>query len=519
MEQDGTLCCSICSKIGGELLSRCNHRFHLRCLDTKFFYFLNDEQCPHCEGRMSRNQLLEDIIAKRPTSKPLFHGKSSKLCEEKVVVWGIEYKNEAVLSELLKNRVDLVIPATELKQLDFLKGFMERELAHTDKNTQLKYLPGRFYIFEQLRIVNYMLKNEIPNIWDTILQAARDASFDIVQYFVERNAEQSCFPLAAGAAAYNGHLEIVKYLTKKRVHDRYLVIRAIEGGHLEIMKYLIKLENLTDFNLFMEQAAVNGQIVIFKYFIKKGFTCPYGIMKAATFGQIEMVKYLTETGYYYSDDALEAAAVEGHLEVLKYLIEQGNYRTTIVDKAASKGHAEVVKYLVKIGKGYSSAAFKSGYQQGNVEIVRCLLEDGHPCSSDALDFAAEHGHLELVKYLVGTGKPCTSNAIDRAAWSGHTDVIRCLVEDGRSCTSNAFFNAAGSRKLEILEFLIENRNDCSAEAVSIAAESGYFDIIKRLIEAGAPCTEKAIGKAAAGKHEEIVNYLQENMKVGDCLKK
>ena len=155
------------------------------------------------------------------------------------------------------------------------------------------------------------------------------------------------------AAAFGGHLEVVKYLvgqgasltatnTFRGIPNQRALDAAAFGGHLEVVKYLVG------------QGASLTVLYYYNY-VPKGFT---PLQLAAKGGHLEVVKYLVGQGASVTErgwagfTALHLAAQNGHLEIVKYLVGQGAslttadiYGFTARGMASSNGHTEVVAYF------------------------------------------------------------------------------------------------------------------------------------------------------------------------------
>jgi ankyrin repeat protein len=161
---------------------------------------------------------------------------------------------------------------------------------------------------------------------------------------------------------------------------------------------------------------------------------------AATYGHLEVVKYLVQNGANVNNNsALRWAAYNGHLEIVKFLLENGAnvhaWNDSALRSAAENGHLEIVEFLVQNGANVhanNNSALRWAAIYGHLEVVKFLLEDVanvHALKDSALRFAAEHGHLEVVKYLVQNG--ANVNAYDDfallyAAQNGHLEIVEYL---------------------------------------------------------------------------------------------
>ncbi|WP_151735278.1 ankyrin repeat domain-containing protein ['Paenibacillus yunnanensis' Narsing Rao et al. 2020] len=116
---------------------------------------------------------------------------------------------------------------------------------------------------------------------------------------------------------------------------------------------------------------------------------------AATKGQLEIVKFLIETGIEIEakDDTFDASALytaagEGHLEIVEYLINQGaKIDVSLAQRnplfsAIYGGHIDTVKYLVEEGIDISIK-----YTGENIKNM------------DAYEYARQFGQTEIAEYL------------------------------------------------------------------------------------------------------------------------
>ncbi|CAL6381066.1 unnamed protein product [Bathycoccus prasinos] len=134
--------------------------------------------------------------------------------------------------------------------------------------------------------------------WDyrTIIEAARQGNMEMVKYCVANECPIDGW--ACAEAAFNGHLEVLKYLREevKAPWDWYTAAWAAEHGHLHILEYLV--ERKYD-----------------KYDV-------YACEDAAQYGHLDCLKYLHETAKApWNEDAVRKAHENKHTECVQYLLD------------------------------------------------------------------------------------------------------------------------------------------------------------------------------------------------------
>jgi ankyrin repeat protein len=148
-------------------------------------------------------------------------------------------------------------------------------------------------------------------------------------------------------AAFNGHLDVVKYLIKNgaNIHANYdeSIRFAAKNNHLDVVKYLIK--HGADIHAYRDEAlryaANNGHLNVVKYLVEG----PWNENLQP------LVPWESANIHVYNDYALRKSALNGYLDVVKYLIEKGANINVLDDYvtryAARNNHLDVVKYLTE----------------------------------------------------------------------------------------------------------------------------------------------------------------------------
>jgi hypothetical protein len=172
------------------------------------------------------------------------------------------------------------------KKVKYVQGYMDEQYfcmrgAETNKLELLKWA-----------------REEKKCEWDykTINVAASQGNLEMVKYCVANECpidEDAC-----AFAAFNGHLEVLKYLREeaKAPWDRKTATEAAFNGHLHILEYLVE-RKFDKYNT-------------------------YACEDAAKKGHFDCLKYLHETAKaQWDSEAVEGAHENNHLECLQYLLD------------------------------------------------------------------------------------------------------------------------------------------------------------------------------------------------------
>ena len=160
--------------------------------------------------------------------------------------------------------------------------------------------------------------------WDewTINRAAEQGNLEMVKYCVANECpidEDAC-----AFAAFNGHLECLKYLREevKAPWDSHTATWAAENGHLHILEYLVERKYEKFSTLACEYAAENGHLDCLKY-LHETAKAPWdedAVREAHEENQTECVQYLLDNkcplpdGWRYEDGGLHVPESESESE-------------------------------------------------------------------------------------------------------------------------------------------------------------------------------------------------------------
>ncbi|GLE04929.1 hypothetical protein PINS_up013910 [Pythium insidiosum] len=350
--------------------------------------------------------------------------------------------------------------------------------------------------------------------------AACNGHLEVVKYLTERHAKLSGTTVAMDLAARNGHFEVVQYLDVHRQEGctHRAMDLAAKGGHLPIVQYLHERRQEGCSTQAMELAARAGHMDVVKFLHEhRTEGCSTNALDfAAARGHLEIVQFLHEhRSEGASTNAMDGAALEGHLDVVRFLHEKPQEGCTVLamNGAAARGHLEVVRFLhANRSEGCTTLAMDSAAANGHLEVVRFLHEHRtEGATTDAMDHAAARGRLDVIKFLhEHREEGCTNDAMDSAATQNRLDVLEFLQANrSEGCSKRALVGAAGRNHMRIVTFLLQHHTfHRNARAiVNEAACNGHLEMVQFLIRKGFKWNFHAIDGAATGGYCAVVKFL------------
>ena len=170
------------------------------------------------------------------------------------------------------------------------------------------------------------------------------------------------------------------------MNQKEKLIEASRVGDLVLVKSLLK----EDFSIHaneeaLRNSAYNGHLEVVKYLIENGVDIharnDYALRLASYNGHIEMVKYLVEKGadiHASNDEALRWSTLQVHLEIVKYLIKKGaniHARNDEILKTAIKnGDLKTIKYFLFDCQMKIKQKTKDWLIENNQKVVLDLIE-------------------------------------------------------------------------------------------------------------------------------------------------
>ncbi|KAG1691860.1 hypothetical protein DVH05_024523 [Phytophthora capsici] len=294
---------------------------------------------------------------------------------------------------------------------------------------------------------------------------------------------------------------------------------AIQFGQLEILKYLADTGMLlNDGSAYNLTSRTVGSTLM-------GWAVRYSEALQTT-EKLEMVQWVATN---YSRSALRDVKAEdlsrAGIPVLQFLrrhelATSGLEDPKLADLVATMGKMATLRFLLERDRARCSAdAMDGAATNGHLDIVQYLHDHRtEGCTVAAMDGAARNGHMEIVKFLhIKRKEGCTVAAMDGAARNGHLEMVKFLhYQRTEGCSTAAMDGAAAGGFLQVLRFLHEHRSEgCSTKAMDGAARSGYLEVVRFLHENRSEgCTTDAMDGAALVGRLSVIRYLHENRTEG-----
>ncbi|CZR70164.1 uncharacterized protein PAC_20065 [Phialocephala subalpina] len=323
----------------------------------------------------------------------------------------------------------------------------------------------------------------------------------LIQEGVDCDIPGPCGRSLAHVAAMTGNMRLLRTLTSssKRIwsncsQGKMPLDYAAFNNHLEIVRYLV---NESNFSLF-----ANDQ---------KLATLKRATEFSQCRGHISVANYLLETRQdircTQNRQLFKDAVSKNDINRVKKLLKEGISESSALGVACKSGFTPLVSILLSStfnGFSYNIAiAIKFASTTGQQDLLVLLL-----CGIDNVSerkFAAEQaylhslgaGQVKICKFLVLCGEVDVKCAFKVAADCANPDLLRWIIEkEGKEkfhgARINRAFHAAVSScsSLPLVQFLVENGADVNSEhaiwgtALQYAAAKNCFDLVHYLVSEG-----------------------------------
>ncbi|EGG18576.1 hypothetical protein DFA_04070 [Cavenderia fasciculata] len=312
-----------------------------------------------------------------------------------------------------------------------------------------------------------------------------------------------------------------------KAHRKQLAEKVAGVGNRDILELLLTKYPDINLNGAVGAAAINGHLSTLEWLTlnHRRATCDEFTMEiVASDGYLDVLKYMHQhrTEKAYTSDAIDRAASNGHLDVIKFLHEMNlseGCTESAIDSAAAGGYLDVVEWLHEnSSEGCSTSAMDNAATSmdghSNLELVKWLhFNRSEGCTTDAMDYSSS---LEITQFLHNhRSEGCTRLAMENACRAGRLDMVVWLHQNRtEGCTSNAMDSAISNGHFDIVKFLYDNRSEgCSDRAmenINMDNEQVTIEMITFLIQnLQLKCTTKFLKKAIQSGRLDIVQLIHE----------
>lgn len=279
-------------------------------------------------------------------------------------------------------------------------------------------------------------------------------------------------------AVSHGYLEILKWLHTDKL-DPHIANVAALAGHLDILEWYFSITNALPEKVSF-YAAQGGHISIYKWLpLVNRLDRDY--LTAASYGELELLKYMLEEKPYFSSDLCNNAASNGKVETLEWLL--------------NNGHEYIPQRELEIYRDH-------------IRILELLESKGYALHPKVCETGALFG-LEVVKWGFSRGCTLTMQTMVNAALVGDISTIKFCIENGLNLDFRLTLHAAKAGKFECLCWLVENGCRLENKITMYAAMSGNIEILEWLLSKGVTIHDATAVSAAARENLNVLQWLEE----------
>jgi hypothetical protein len=156
-------------------------------------------------------------------------------------------------------------------------------------------------------------------------------------------------------AAWNGHLNVVRWMFKKNLRlSCHAIIMSAHLGRLDILRWIHRyVTDMLWIESVVDVAADSGDLKMIKWLTSKGITHDTAINTAANAGHLNIVKWMYENmKCVFEPETLYHAAKHGHLAIVKWLLERREqnrwyYIFDAINKAVKHDRLDIARLLLR----------------------------------------------------------------------------------------------------------------------------------------------------------------------------
>ena len=146
---------------------------------------------------------------------------------------------------------------------------------------------------------------------------------------------------------------------------------------------------------------------------------------------VSLLTWCISRGYQLSSRTSLDAAWAGNMEVMRHLVQlQCPLDVGVFSPAIKQGNLELVKFLKESGLSWNHRATWRAARAGHLDIVKYLHENGCPWDEGTCWRAAKGGHLDVLEYLHENGCPWDDKTCFWAAKKAYVHVLTWAIANG-----------------------------------------------------------------------------------------
>ncbi|KAF0691184.1 Aste57867_17532 [Aphanomyces stellatus] len=326
--------------------------------------------------------------------------------------------------------------------------------------------------------------------------AAENGRWEVVQWLHQHRTE-GCTIRTLQAAANQGNLDLLRCLYSHYSHIQALLNMVIvaANGHAEVLQFLHD-HGATCTTDAMDLAAGNGHLDVFRWLERKRKEgCTAKAMDLAAGGNHEaMVTYLFESALVdpiCTSHAMDSAAAGGHLDMLKWLHKHttAGCTTDAMDRAAAAGHWVVVMWLFEnCSVGGTELAPCLAAENGHLDLSKWLMETRKiPCSLDVASkvasIAANCGDVKFLAWLaVEYPQVVTSSLLQAAVAGGHKVAVTWGLDNIQGVCPGCVVRAAKGNIAIVFVLAMAPQRRCQQCATRQARTKDSVDVNVAVVE-------------------------------------
>ncbi|XP_043481934.1 ankyrin-2-like [Leptopilina heterotoma] len=276
-------------------------------------------------------------------------------------------------------------------------------------------------------------------------------------------------------------LKILDFLIKKGADNN------VNDVNVEVAEFLAKMD-VDERKAALKVAIQKGKLEMVKLFMSNGFdkldvehySCETPLGVAVVHRQLDILKYLLESGLKIKEDLINLCTHDKHIDILKFLldfgIKQDCVEDSLLDLSFSKDKLKLWRYVLtcnsKIDAVLTSkeTEFHSAVRANQIESVKEILNKVNPLPRElgqfAVYIAVENGNEEMLKTLLEAGCSVESCFNDKltplhvAATFEHTRLVEILLKYGANVNSETTGHfvpldfAVATRHLNMIKLLL-----------------------------------------------------------------